>query len=181
MLFIALTAYYTTYANNVNINTISDEKKDVEQLVIRAENLAKHETREQAAYEFSSKEISSHGHYVFALVCDDDAKNDGFFIANPATPNLNFQQRASSPIVQDVMTTGRQHPNGHWIQYCWPNPATGKNQIKHSYIVMLGSKKMCIGSGFYENTSCHLTYNCRQWMRQHGTLCPNEDTRDNIF
>ncbi len=141
--------------NSINSFATNELKMNVIQNVTKAANYVKQYGREKAVCRFNRKTgKNTNVNYIFAFVCNDNIENDGFFIANPLTPMYNFRKNNDIYIVRRMLTDTKKYPNGSWYNYCWLNPANNQYQIKHSYVIMLRSQKICIGSGYYSNISC---------------------------
>jgi cytochrome c len=69
---------------------------------------------------------------------------------NPKLVGKNFQDlRDSKGMLATVELSRVGQTQGHgWVQYFWPNPATGHIQPKLTYVLRIDDQTVC-GSGFY--------------------------------
>ena len=94
--------------------------------------------------------------YIFAVTCGNP-EDDGFIVADPATPQYNYTNRTNkTPIVDEIVkdSYGILQHSGKWYEYCWINPATHEYHVKRTYVEMIPGERLCVGSGYYLRETC---------------------------
>lgn len=85
--------------------------------------------------------------YVFCMT------GNGTVLVNAGNPKLkgrvmwDLHDRDGRPVIAEMITTALREGSG-WVQYVWPNPATGHLQRKNTFVVKVDDNAMC-GSGYY--------------------------------
>ena len=76
-------------------------------------------------------------------------END-LIVSHPVLPDL-IGQDIKTIVGSDGYELGeeiaRATEAGHWIDYLWPNPVTGKEEPKHSWVIRHNG--LIFGSGYY--------------------------------
>lgn len=94
--------------------------------------------------------------YIFAVTCGNP-QDDGFIVADPATPQYNYTNRKNiSPLIDKIVqdSYGVLQHSGKWYEYCWINPVTHEYHVKRSYVRMIPNERLCVGSGYYLRKTC---------------------------
>ena len=116
--------------------------------VARALSLYNAEGRDATVAHYNTSESVDSAWYVFVL------DEEGTFIAHPTRSDLVGE---SYEVLTDV--TGKFYgqeivaadEDGRWVDYVFTNPATGKQEVKHTWVVRHDG--VFIGSGWYEPIS----------------------------
>jgi hypothetical protein len=97
---------------------------------------------------YNSEESIDGQWYVFIF----DARD--VLVAHAADPSIvglhasNVLGPNDYPSGDSVVTVARANPEGAWLDYTYPNPATGDLETKHSWVVVHDG--LVFGSGWYE-------------------------------
>ena len=108
--------------------------------------------------------------YVF--ITDE---ND-LFLAHPIMPEL-IGQDIKDIVGSDGYELGREiamaTEAGHWIDYLWPNPVTGEEEPKHSWVIRHDG--LIFASGYYgpaEFSGIRTGELSRRWRGTHSAMVP---------
>jgi cytochrome c len=86
--------------------------------------------------------------YVF---CDDV---DGVGLAHGGNPKLvgkamiAIRDPDGTPTTAEIIRVAKTQGRG-WVEYLWPNPATGRIQRKVTYVIQVDPRTVC-ASGYYK-------------------------------
>lgn len=159
VLLLTITAISITVFSK-NQKRITRADRQTESFVEQAARVVSKKGRVAAACEFNNVKgpFQRSFHYVFAVTCGNTNKDDdGFIIADPATPEYNYTNRKNkSLIIKKIIQDSHQilHSSGKWYEYCWMDPVTHKAELKRSYVIMVPKENLCIGSGYYLQKPC---------------------------
>ncbi len=127
--------------------TIEDEANYTRLLVARALTLHRDEGIEAVLERYNLPESAEGERYVFVL---EDREDGLYTVAHPVIPSLvgttrdRIDARGFDYGAAFLATTRA----GRWVQYVFPNPDTGEEELKHTWVVRRGD--YLIGSGWYE-------------------------------
>jgi hypothetical protein len=129
-----------------------------ETFVRRAATLVAQRGRVAAACAFNDKKgrFQRGFQYIFAVTCGNPT-DEGFIVADPATPEYNYTNRKKqSLIIKTIVEDSHQvlQQAGKWYEYCWVNPVTHESRLKRSYVMMIPKENLCVGSGYYFRKPC---------------------------
>ena len=82
-------------------------------------------------------------YYVFAT-----RVNDGMMVAHPTIVgklSSNVVNSEGRHVIDEIINTATD--TGAWIEYKWPNPATGTDEDKRSWVIRIDD--YVFGSGYY--------------------------------
>jgi hypothetical protein len=89
--------------------------------------------------------------YVFCMT------NDGVMVAHGGNPKLvgknllSVRDAEGTASTADIIHVGLTQGKG-WVEYLWPNPATGRVQRKVTYVLRIDDRTVC-ASGYYKPIS----------------------------
>ena len=152
LMLIFLTSIAVAYANLSTSNNNKQLAQQVKSFVNKAATYVKQHGKLNAVCAFHQKngEFQKDEFYIFAFVCNDH-HNNGFIVADPATPQYIFKNRSHTKVIKGMLKAIKKHPQGVWYKYQWIDPVNKKTVTKNSYIIMLPQETLCIGSGYYQD------------------------------
>ena len=130
-----------------DVPTVEDEPGYTRLLVARALTMHDNEGIEAVIAHHNNPESADGERYVFVL---EDREDGLYTVAHPIIPSLvgatrdRIDARGFDYGAAFIATTRE----GRWVQYVFPNPETGQEELKHTWIVRRGD--YLIGSGWYE-------------------------------
>ena len=130
-----------------DVPAAEDEANYTRLLVARALTMHDDEGIEAVIAHNNNPDSADGERYVFVL---EDREDGLYTVAHPVIPSLVGTTRDRTDARgfdygAAFIATTRE---GRWVQYVFPNPETGKEELKHTWIVRRGN--FLIGSGWYE-------------------------------
>ena len=130
-----------------DVPTAEDEPNYTRLLVARALTMLDDEGIEAVLSHYNTPESADGERYVFVL----EEREDGIYtVAHAAIPTLvgTTRDRIDARGFDYGAAFAATTRSGRWVQYVFPNPDTGEEELKHTWVVRRGN--YLIGSGWYE-------------------------------
>lgn len=121
-------------------------------MVKKAAEFLKKNGKEKAYAEFNNPkgQFIDRDLYIFSF----SANGDGIETANGANPRLvgknvlELRDADGRYMIKDILAIGMSKAGKGWVDYKWPNPATGKIDGKRTYVERVDD--VIIGCGIYK-------------------------------
>ncbi|MBJ7313554.1 cache domain-containing protein [Rugamonas sp. CCM 8940] len=121
-------------------------------MVKKAGEFIKKNGKEKAFAEFNNPkgQFIQGDLYIFTFL----ANGDGIEQANGANPKLvgkNVSEMKDADgkfLIKDILAVGMSKEGKGWVDYKWPNPATGKIDAKRTYVERVDD--VLVGCGIYK-------------------------------
>ncbi|MBA5607785.1 cache domain-containing protein [Duganella sp. FT3S] len=121
-------------------------------MVRKAAEYLKKNGKEKAYAEFNNPkgQFIDRDLYIFSF----SANGDGIETANGANPRLvgknvlELRDADGRYMIKDILAIGMSKAGKGWVDYKWPNPATGKIDGKRTYVERVDD--VIIGCGIYK-------------------------------
>ena len=130
-----------------DVPTAEDEANYTRLLVARALTMLEDEGIEAVLSHYNTPESADGERYVFVL----DEREDGIYtVAHATIPTLvgTTRDRIDARGFDYGAAFAATTRSGRWVQYVFPNPDTGEEELKHTWVVRRAN--YLIGSGWYE-------------------------------
>lgn len=130
-----------------DVPTAEDEPNYTRLLVARALTMLEDEGIEAVLDYYNTPESADGERYVFVL---EDREDGIYTVAHAAIPVLvgTTRDRIDARGFDYGAAFRATTRSGRWVQYVFPNPDTGGEELKHTWVVRRGD--YLIGSGWYE-------------------------------
>jgi cytochrome c len=120
-------------------------------MVKKAAEFLKKNGKEKAFAEFNNPKgaFIDKDLYIFAFM----ANGDGVEVANGANPKLvgknvlEMKDADGKYLIKDILKIGMSKEGKGWLDYKWPNPATGTLDAKRTYVERV--EDVILGCGIY--------------------------------
>lgn len=131
-----------------DVPTVEDEPTYIRLLVARALTMIDDEGIEATIDHLNTPESMDGDRYVFVL---EDREDGLYTVAHAAQPQLvdTTRERIDARGFDYGEAFLETTEAGRWVQYIFANPATGEDELKHTWVVRRGN--YLIGSGWYED------------------------------